>query len=122
MQGGWGGQKDANSPPLPKNTAPLFLVLHLLSAEGSLGEIQTLQECYHCVAVAAFPSSFNTLQTPHAQGACVYFPSGPRACPAHWPVHTSLHIFGFVHLNNPIVAMLCFPVAFINKYQPWNGD
>lgn len=52
-------------PPLP----PPFL---LSSGEGSLGEIQTLQECYHCIALAAFPGSFNTLQTPLLHRAPVF--------------------------------------------------
>lgn len=74
------GEKDKNSQALPRTVCsppssslpPPFL---LSSGEGSLGEIQTLQECYHCIALAAFPSSFNRLQTPLLHGRLCFFHS-----------------------------------------------
>ena len=59
------------SPPLSSSLLPPPSLLSS-SGEGSLGEIQTLQECYHCIALAAFPSSFNRLQTPLLHGALVF--------------------------------------------------
>lgn len=70
-------RKGQKQPVIAKNSAlplssclpPPFL---LSSCEGSLGEIQTLQECYHCIALAAFPGSFNRLQTPLLHGTPVF--------------------------------------------------
>lgn len=77
-------QKNPKKPLAARNSESLPLALPLLicssSGEGSLGEIQTLQECYRCVALAAFPGSLNTLQTlggtglpglPHFSSDCV---------------------------------------------------
>lgn len=69
--------RTVRSPQSSSSLPPPFL---LSSGEGSLGEIQTLQECYHCIALAAFPGSFNRLQTPLLHRVPVFVSLLIRVC------------------------------------------
>lgn len=105
------GGKDKNSPALPRTVrSPLSSSLPppflLSSGEGSLGEIQTLQECYHCIALAAFPGSFNRLQTPLLHRAPVFVPLLIRVCAVCLQV--LVHLFTSIHFSYFLIYLCIF--------------